>query len=286
MTATKEPRKTQPKELTFAEYKKRKIESHSSFINSKSKKSKDEKQTIQIGLMKYDSKTKKLKPARGRLTLDVGENASASDVLTAGIEKYAAFERSFLKNREYALLYQIINIPGSSDPFTLSLYRKASGRSYSRITLYLCTRKDVLLDRLPKEEHFNFDSDSDDLDSEVDSRELITSYLEKKPPVDDCEPGCSSNMTINDFATDAQETMPVSEPIIIEDVSNTVVQNSDMLQCPICFKFFLVQDIAEHADTCNNWQLDHSSNDDSSLPAVFDDYNEVSEEDHVEEVNI
>ena len=276
------------KVLTFAEYKKRKSESRSSFL-SKAKKSKEEKHAIQIGLIKFDTKSKKLKAACGRLAVEVLTNATASTILTAAVEKYSAFEQSFDKDCEYVLLYpdgsEVINVPGSSVPFELGQYKKASGRPYSRVTLFLGTRKDVLFDRLPKAEDFILDSESDESVSDVDTQERITSYFQKKSfnPIDPnvpqsaidtsadkCSidlttniPDHSSNISIN-HSTDHEDLPKVNISSATGDVSTAEIPDTHTsdIMCPICFLPFSVCDIAEHVDVCNNWQPEVTSDND------------------------
>lgn len=288
------------KVLTFTEYKKRKCESRSSFL-SKSKKSVDEKHVIQIGLMKYDGKTKKLKPARGRLALEISASASSSVILNAAIEKYSAFERSFVKDCEYALLYpdgsEVVNIPGTSDPFVLSQYKKASGKSYSRITMFMATRKDVLFDSLPKAEDFTSDTDSDDsflnegacrygnsstscfintsfdnnketcfIDLSKDSfnHSTNTSAIMNNPTFDESsKQGLTFPAQIDNGLASTPSFDDFSKPDINlhaeADDGLASAATSSAIQCPICFLPFSVKDIAEHADICNSWLLDDTS---------------------------
>ena len=94
--------------------------------------------TIQVGQMTFNSR---LKPSRGRLPLIVRENASVSLILSTAVKKYGDFEKSFNKDREYVLLYpddsEVITVPGTTELFTLGQYKRALGKPYSRIALFI-----------------------------------------------------------------------------------------------------------------------------------------------------
>ena len=243
------------KEISFDEFKKRKTSSRSSFIESKSKKNKNDTATIQVGLMKFDGK---LRPVRGRLPLTVSENATVSFIVTAAVEKYTAFDKAFDKDREYTLLYpddaEVVNVPGTTVLFTLGEYKKALGKPYTRIVLFICTKKDLLFERLPKQEDLVSESDSDsDVSLPVeDSCTDITKYFEK---TSQAEPTNTEKIS-REIDSAAGTSVSVKSLIVIEDLlsSEQSAGNVQEIQCPICFLPFPIQDIAEHADACNSWQ--------------------------------
>lgn len=89
-----------------------------------------------------------MRPIRGKsLPLNVDPSWSSERLLSAAIKKLKDFNQD-MKDVEYILLYpdgsQIKNIPGTDTPFTIELYKEAVGKSYQRITLFVCTLEDFL----------------------------------------------------------------------------------------------------------------------------------------------
>lgn len=92
-----------------------------------------------------------MRPIRGKsLPLHVDPSWSSERLLGAAIKKLKDFNQD-MKDGEYLLLYpdgsQIKNIPGANTPFTIELYKEAVGKSYQRITLFVCTLEDFLSER-------------------------------------------------------------------------------------------------------------------------------------------
>ncbi|XP_016106878.1 G2/M phase-specific E3 ubiquitin-protein ligase-like [Sinocyclocheilus grahami] len=120
---------------------------------------------IYIGIMKRHDGV--LKPMRGRsLPLEVQTNWSSEQVLIAGEKKVKDFNQD-MEEGPYVLLYpdcsEVKNIPGTNTPFKLQLYKEAIGKTYQRITLFICTVQDFsATDR-------NEDSSSEDSEVQVKS---------------------------------------------------------------------------------------------------------------------
>ncbi|CAL8236105.1 unnamed protein product [Arctogadus glacialis] len=101
---------------------------------------------ISIGIM---SRTKNgLKPQRGKtMPLNVEPQWSTTQILPAALKKQQDFNQNAMDDGEYVLLYpdgsQVENIPGTDRPFVLEHYKEAIGKSYQRITLYICLLQDL-----------------------------------------------------------------------------------------------------------------------------------------------
>ncbi|KAK1891216.1 Trans-12-dihydrobenzene-12-diol dehydrogenase [Dissostichus eleginoides] len=100
---------------------------------------------ISVGVMRM--KDGFLRPVRGTLLpLDVEPQWSCQELLAAAIKKQKAFNQ-VLEDGAHVLLYpdatEITNIPGTDIPFTVQMYKKASGgKPYQQIKLYICTVED------------------------------------------------------------------------------------------------------------------------------------------------
>lgn len=186
------------------------------------------------------------------LPLTVADNISADDLLKKAVEKHTRFNKDVVTSGDttlYFLLFadktMVENIPGSDEPFTLKKYKEAIDKSYTRITMYLCTRSDHLDTVLAE-----FDSDT--LDNEeftqsvhAPSKSLITTYtmptsagIQQDPP---------------EYSDTRRSHQPEMNVVIsLDDVSEPVAVAKER-QCPICFKKFPVQTVEEHAANCSLW---------------------------------
>ncbi|KAI9546156.1 hypothetical protein NQZ68_029391 [Dissostichus eleginoides] len=106
---------------------------------------KKKRRKISVGVMRM--KDGFLRPVRGTLLpLDVEPQWSCQELLAAAIKKQKAFNQ-VLEDGAHVLLYpdatEITNIPGTDIPFTVEMYKKASGgKPYQQIKLYICTVED------------------------------------------------------------------------------------------------------------------------------------------------
>ncbi|XP_030592032.1 G2/M phase-specific E3 ubiquitin-protein ligase-like isoform X2 [Archocentrus centrarchus] len=127
---------------------------------SKCKKKSKKIVKISVGIM---NKTKTgMRPIRGKtLPLDVEPSWSSEKLLGAAIKKLKDMEAG-----EYILLYpdgsQVKNIPGTDTPFTIQLYKEAVGKSYQRITLFVCTTEGFLSEN-PRDESDSEDEEDDEV---------------------------------------------------------------------------------------------------------------------------
>ena len=157
--------------MTSIEKKKERNEARGSrFVSSKSvKKGKKENNesevTIHIGLIRL--KEEELKVIRGStLPLKVLPSIGAEELLRKGADKILRFnsDLSLYGATSFALLYpdrtEVKCLPGGTEPFTLQRYKEELGKSYNRITLYLC-KKTAILDALFLKSYNSDESDAD-----------------------------------------------------------------------------------------------------------------------------
>ena len=96
---------------------------------------------INVGLMEYEYGVAKIQRGKSfpvKLSRDVGY----SEAREKALKKWEDYDRSFDRDRGYVLVFQdgklATEIPGSTEEFTLRKYKEGLGKSYSRISLYLC----------------------------------------------------------------------------------------------------------------------------------------------------
>ena len=166
-----ERKRHQSTPLTFDEYREKKGKERSSrFVSKKSvkkvkKENNESEVTIHIGLIRL--KDEELKVIRGStLPLKVLPSIGAEELLRKRAEKIVKFnsDLSLYGVTSCALLYpdrtEVKCLPGGTEPFTLQRYKEELGKSYNRITLYLC-KKTAILDALFLKSYNSDESDAD-----------------------------------------------------------------------------------------------------------------------------
>lgn len=106
----------------------------------------DEFVTITIGIGSASSDV--FKPVRGKsLPLKVNKRASALTVLDEALKKRRSYDRTFRNDRSYKLCFpdgsEVTTLPGTKEAFTLEKYKEDLGKSYARISLFLCPLKEA-----------------------------------------------------------------------------------------------------------------------------------------------
>ena len=156
--------------LTSIEKKKERNDRSSRFASSKfvkkgKKENNESEVTIHIGLIRL--KDEELKVIRGStLPLKVLPSIGAEELLRKGADKIVKFnsDLSLYGATSFALLYpdgtEVKCLPGGTEPFTLQRYKEELGKSYNRITLYLC-KKTAILDALFLKSYNSDESDAD-----------------------------------------------------------------------------------------------------------------------------
>ena len=84
-----------------------------------------------------------LKPLRGKtLPLFANPEITAQDLLKQAVQKMRTFNKD-LDEGPYVLLYpdctEVVNVPGTERPFRLADYKKEIGKTYPKITFFICS---------------------------------------------------------------------------------------------------------------------------------------------------
>jgi len=85
--------------------------------------------------------------SRGSIVVVTADSSSSAvQVLQAAVRKHCACDCTLSKTAEYKLLYPdcqaVEHIPGTTELFSLSAYKQFLGKSYQKLTLYICTADD------------------------------------------------------------------------------------------------------------------------------------------------
>ena len=247
--------------LSFEEFRKRKEMERTSRFKPNLKKKKVEKAKknesevpINIGFMKLES-SGSLRRCRGKtLPVKVLPSSGADVILEKGVKKHANHDKNVHENTQYVLLYpdctQVINLPGTNEPFDLKKYREDIGKSCQRITLFIAKKTDKIFAELHTIDNDNSEDDSDaelslginsSTESTVQSEhQTIFSPSDCKPvevvAIDD--PSCSDSLSSQSLPKDTDSQCGQEQLI------------ARMVECPHCFQLFPIENIADHADLC------------------------------------
>ncbi|CAB3978943.1 G2 M phase-specific E3 ubiquitin- ligase-like [Paramuricea clavata] len=230
--------------LSYEEFRKRKQVARTKKIQSAKKAKSNEEVKVQVGVLEADGG--KLKRLKGRtLPLVIASSCNADNLLKAAIEKHAKHFKQFDKYADYLLLYHdhsiVQRLPGSSEDFVLSEYKKDLGKPYSKIYFYLCCKID--LERV-----------KDFAETESDDDILMPRGEEKKQTVK-----LESAINISD---DDEERKSFQSP---------------ETSCPTCFRMFPFDQIEAHANICADNHIDPIGYvSDDNLEELLNDFPEIS----------
>jgi hypothetical protein len=154
-----------------------------------------------------------------------------------------------------------VHLPGTTEQFVLNKYREDVGRNYNRITIFIATKTDYINNHLFEiGESLEAESSDNNHVSEDDDDRIIEETVHnahssqhawrlrqakwKQTTLEEVS-GPSTSSTLPSTHGDEQRpstssTMPSTHESSVEHY----------IECPSCFKFFLVNEIAEHADKC------------------------------------
>ena len=156
----------------------RKNEERTSYFKPSKKKRVSDKQavTINIGLMEFNEEGL-TSPLRGKsLPLKIPKDTDYKALLESAIQKRHDYDTAFDSERQYKLVYpdgqSAQTIPGCIQTFTVERYKNGLGKSYGRITLYLCPFFPLSNNDMKKEE-LNLSSDSSGEESKHDETPKI-----------------------------------------------------------------------------------------------------------------
>ncbi|XP_076877235.1 G2/M phase-specific E3 ubiquitin-protein ligase-like [Brachyhypopomus gauderio] len=144
------------------EYRNSKSKERQAFSCGPKRRSKQERRLVHINIGLMVPHGCDLKPVRGKtLPLLTDPEIEARDLLKQAVQKMRVFYKD-MEEGPYVLLYpdcsEVVYVPGTERSFTLAGYKKEIGKTYCRITLFVCLQK-----------HFgavNVNSESDS-DSEI-----------------------------------------------------------------------------------------------------------------------
>ena len=126
--------------------------SHFKRKNKKLKNEKDERVTINIGIMRYVEEESILKPQRGkRLPIRLPKTADSEEVLKLAVAKQSLHNGNEIVNssvKSYKLLYpdgtEVKQLKECDEAFSLQGYKAELGKPFNRLTLYLCDSSEYL----------------------------------------------------------------------------------------------------------------------------------------------
>jgi len=159
-------------------------------FKSKSKKPKTEELvTITIGIGSTSSGV--FKVVRGKsLPLKVNKHASAKTVLDEALKKRSSYDRTFRNDKTYKLCFpdgsQVATLPGTKEAFTLEKYREDLGKTYARITLYLCPLEDGSDSESEQNSWLDLELGSDDWLNDVDIADTFPVDISQHSAVTTC----------------------------------------------------------------------------------------------------
>eukprot|EP00794_Sanderia_malayensis_P012517 gene12518-13801_t len=242
--------------------------------DTKQKKKKDQQVTINIGVIKL-SDDRNLRRCRGKtLPIQVSVTAEKEQILELGLKKHSNHNKTIIAELKHVLLFPdgklVDKVPGTNSEFVLNKYRNELGKNYNRLCLFIATEADFTISEAARLEDFLDEEPLQEnnqlnafVDYDDDADVLIPSLL---PSLQSCSyPGTSAG----DLAiceTSRNNVCPTSfDP-----------KNEKMVECPTCFKFFPIKDIANHADICcEDWvgdvQVEGSENTDPTASTEFND---------------
>ncbi|KAM9737247.1 zinc finger MYM-type protein 4-like isoform 2-T2 [Menidia menidia] len=226
------PSRPSPALSTFLEYRRKKNEERQKYsLGKKGLKQKEKmKVRINIGLMAIQKNC--LKPQRGKtISLATNPNVSATPLLSLAVKKMKDFNKD-IEDGSFLLLYpdgtEVINIPGTQTPFTLADYKAEIGKSYQRISLFLCLKRDF--------EEVGKSSDSSDSDPEIVIRKsefdladtLVTQEADGQAMDESPGPGPAETEPLSDCLLELSEDENVSAPEKESDCRATQPETTEL----------------------------------------------------------
>jgi hypothetical protein len=146
-----------------------------------------------------------------------------------------------------------VSLPGTDEPFVLKKYREDVGKAYQRITLFIARKTDFLFAEISST---LWDSD-DQSDNELLAPLLSIVHPSQSPEPAGVEeqPADPTGSTVEvihlDVTCSSNSTMPIAPST---SASHTQQLPTRMVECPHCFQFYSIENIADHAHLCiDDW---------------------------------
>lgn len=223
--------------MSFAAFRSRKEEERANYFKPSAKKlkigsEKPEKEVkINVGVLALEDGNLSVKSGV-TLPLSVSPKIISEDLLRKAVDKHNRFNNNLILSihpSSYRLLYQdkteVKTLPGSDENFVLRRYQEEIGKSYRRITFYLCSVDDYF-DNLM----YAMVSEVEELDKPV----LVTKpHHASSDDTDDHLPACSDGKEDEGrtpLATGADVHLTSSD-LQIEGVES---ENEKLISCPVC----------------------------------------------------
>ena len=177
------------------------------------------------------------------LPLNVDNLVGSKELLDKAVENHSRFNSQLVSNNPsmYKLLYgniaqmqEVKTIPGLKELFSLKRYKDKIGKPYSKLTFYICSLKDYLVDFI------NLSSDE-----EIDESSTVPFYTDSMS---------SRNESTTESDCAQQQTQCTSVQVV--EVVLPEPTQSQTVQCPICLNHFNIQEIQHHTEDCSKWFLD------------------------------
>ncbi|XP_038140105.1 uncharacterized protein LOC119782957 isoform X1 [Cyprinodon tularosa] len=142
LDSSKQKEQTCPSYKQFIEYRSSKSRERQSFSYGSKLKCQQQSKPVQINIGLMVGHGTELKPLRGKtLPLFTNTEITAQDLLKQAVQKMRTFNKD-LGEGPYVLLYpdctEVVNVPGTERPFRLADYKKEIGKTYPRITFFIC----------------------------------------------------------------------------------------------------------------------------------------------------
>ena len=170
---------------SFKKFVSQKSKERQTTFNSKSKKAKmDEFVTITIGIGSLSCGV--FKAVRGKsLPLKVKKHVSAQEILEEALKKRSSYDRTFRNDKTCKLCFpdgsEVSTLPGTNGPSTLEKCKEDLGKTYTRITLFLCPLEDASDTEPERTSTSEVESLSDewlnDLDLGNDDRDIYPAFV-------------------------------------------------------------------------------------------------------------
>ena len=168
-------------------------------------------------------------------------------MLKPATDKHTKHFKQFNKFSDYILLYAdhsiVHSLPGSSQHFVLSEYKKDLGKPYSKIYFYLCDKID-------------FERVKDFAGTESDDA-MMMAPCDKKTDIASLETTISINISDDDQGGNSFQASQIS--------------------CPTCFEMFPFDQIKAHANICADNPIDLIGYvSDDNLEEILNDFPEIN----------
>ena len=223
---------------------------------------------INVGVMK--SKHGEIKRGEN-LPVKLLPSAQVEEILRVARQKHCAFNKRFNNRGTYKLAYkdgsEVVNVPGTEEPFSLKRFKEESGFNYARIALYLQPTRLTFSEVLCELAHDNESESEEDnlllapIDplSPLSHKEDFAVEISQNPSAEivALAPGIESSQIVQHKEEAVNEQL---SPIPGTSYSN-LSPDDGQVECPTCFVKFPAAEVSQHADECADEYWSRSDSD-------------------------